>query len=86
MLSKAARDFILHITDYFHGHWEDPEWGKQPVNQLLIGLTIRELSTGIEDKELRSQIQIAADKAIAKNSQNVARGATGKEGPAGPSL
>ena len=71
MLSKAARDFILHITNYFNGHWEDPEWGKLPVNQLLTGLTIRELAAGIQDVEIRSQIQSAVDKAIAKNSQNV---------------
>lgn len=74
MLSKAARDFILHITNYFHGHWEDPEWGKMPVNQLLIGLAIRELAEGIKDAAIRTQIQGAANKAIAKNSQDVAKG------------
>jgi hypothetical protein len=37
MLSAAARDFMLHVTNYFHGHWEDPEWGKRPVNQVLVG-------------------------------------------------
>lgn len=31
MLSKQALDFILHVTDYFKGHWEDPEWGRRPV-------------------------------------------------------
>lgn len=74
MLSKAALDFILHITDYFHGHWEDPEWGKLPVNQLLMGLAIRELASGIQDPEVRSQIHAAADRVVAKNSQAAARG------------
>ncbi|MCU6433592.1 hypothetical protein LPB67_07355 [Undibacterium sp. Jales W-56] len=73
MLSQTARDFILHITNYFHGHWEDPEWGRMPVNQLLVGLAIRELAQGIQDVEIRGHIQTAADKAIAKNSQLVAR-------------
>ncbi len=73
MLSKSARDFILHITNYFHGHWEDPGWGRMPVNQLLIGLTIHELANGIEDAELRGQIHAAAEKAIAKNAHGVTR-------------
>jgi hypothetical protein len=73
MLSKAARDFILHITNYFHGHWEDPEWGRMPVNQVLIGLAIRELASGVEDGELRGQIQGVSEKVIAKNSPNLAR-------------
>ena len=72
MLSPAARDFILHVTNYFHGHWEDPEWGRRPVNQVLVGLTIRELASGIEDPALRRQIEHAANEAIAKNTQQVA--------------
>jgi hypothetical protein len=73
MLSKAALDFILHITNYFHGHWEDPEWGRRPANQILIGLAIRDLADGIQDAGLRTQIQHSADEAIAKNSQQVAK-------------
>jgi len=45
-----------------------------PVNQLLIGLAIRELAEGIKDAAIRAQIQGAANKAIAKNSQDVAKG------------
>lgn len=77
MLSQAARDFILHITNYFHGHWEDPEWGKRPVNQVLIGLAVRELAEGIQDTTLRTQIQTAASEAIAKNTQLVGKAAKG---------
>ncbi|MES2073859.1 MAG: hypothetical protein V4488_26130 [Pseudomonadota bacterium] len=73
MLSKTAKDFILHITNYFHGHWEDPEWGKQPVNQLLIGLAVKELANGIHDVELKGHIQSAAEKLVTKNSQAAAR-------------
>jgi len=72
MLSNAAREFILHVTHYFNGHWEDPEWGRRPVNQLLIGLTIRELADGLGDKEVRAQIQGAVDRAIAVNAKGVA--------------
>lgn len=73
MLSKAARDFILHVTNYFHGHWEDPEWGRMPVNQLLIGVAIRELAGGIENAEMRSQVHSAVDKVIAHNAPNVGK-------------
>jgi len=69
MLSKAARAFILQVTHYFDGHWEDPEWGRMPINQILVGLAIRELANGILDTEVRSQIHAAADRAIAKQAR-----------------
>jgi hypothetical protein len=71
MLSKTALDFILRLTDWFHGHWEDPEWGKRPSSQILIAIAVRDLAAGVQDVELRGQIHAAADKVIAKNSQVV---------------
>ncbi len=71
MLSKSARDFILHITNYFHGHWEDPEWGRRPVNQILVSLAIRELANGIQDAETREQIHNITDKVVSINAQRV---------------
>lgn len=73
MLSKSARDFILHITNYFHGHWEDPEWGRRPVNQILVSLAIHELTNGIQDSEAREQIHNITDKVISINAQRVAK-------------
>ena len=74
MLSREAKDFILHITNYFHGHWEDPEWGRRPENQLLIGLAIRALSGTIQDSRAREQLHGAANEVVAKNAQAVAKG------------
>jgi hypothetical protein len=73
MLTKAGRDFILHITNYFHGHWEDPEWGKRPVNQVLIALALSELAEGIQDTAVRGQIQKATNETIARNTQQVGK-------------
>ncbi len=73
MLSKFRLDFLLRLTDYFHGHWEDPEWGKHPTSQILIGLAIHDLASGIQDAEVRAQIQAASDKVIAKGSQLVTK-------------
>lgn len=74
MLSKSRLDFILRLTDWFHGHWEDPEWGRHPASQILIAVAIRDFSSGIQDAELRGHITAATDKVIAKNSQVVAKG------------
>ncbi|MEI6804481.1 MAG: hypothetical protein WCK83_15075 [Burkholderiales bacterium] len=71
MLSKTALDFILRLTDWFHGHWEDPEWGKRPTSQILIAIAVRELAAGIQEAELRGQIQATADKVIVKNTHIV---------------
>lgn len=65
--------FILSITDHLRGHWEDPEWGRLPSNQILIALAVRDLASGIQDTELRTQMHAAADKAIALNSSAIAR-------------
>ena len=73
MLTNTSLDFILRLTDWFDGHWEDPEWGRRPTTQILIALAVRDLASGIHDTELRAQIHAAADKAIAINSQAVAR-------------
>ena len=73
MLSKIRLDFILRLTDWFHGHWEDPEWGKHPSTQILIALAVRELTTGIQDPETRGAIYAVADKVVAKNSQAMAK-------------
>jgi hypothetical protein len=73
MLSKATLDFLLRLTDWFHGHWEDPEWGKRPTTQILIALAVRDLATGIQDADLRGQIHAAADKVVVKNSQVVTK-------------
>ena len=73
MLSKTRLDFILRLTDYFHGHWEDPEWGRRASSQVLIAVAVRDLASGIQDADLRGMIQGAADKAITKASQAVAK-------------
>jgi hypothetical protein len=26
---KNREEFILWVTDFFHGHWEDPNWGRK---------------------------------------------------------
>lgn len=69
MSSKDRMDFILRLTDWFHGHWEDPEWGKRPTTQILVALAVRELANVIQDKVLREQIQGGADKVIVSSSR-----------------
>lgn len=68
---KSRLDFILQITHYFNGHWEDPEWGRRPASQVLIALAIRDLAAGVADGALQKQIIEAADKSIAKNAAAV---------------
>lgn len=74
MLSKTALDFLLRLTEWFNGHWEDPEWGKRPTTQILIALAVRDLASGIHDTELRGQIVGAADKLVAQSSHVITRG------------
>jgi len=67
-MAKTSRlDFILRLTDYFHGHWEDPGWGRMPASQVLIALALDELGSKISDAGLRKSIQSAAAEVVAKN-------------------
>ncbi len=72
MLTKDQLQFILRLTDFFHGHWEDPEWGKRPMNQLLIQLSTHTLASGIEDKRVRTAIQGSLEKSMAGLAQQIA--------------
>jgi hypothetical protein len=62
-LSEDMRlEFLLLVTDYLKGHWEDPEWGRR--DSMIYG-AINELANKIENSEARAAIQ----KAVATHTQ-----------------
>ena len=71
MLTKEGLDFLLHITNYFNGHYEDPGWGQRPINQILVALSVHRWADGIEELDIRHQIQGIAEKAIANAAQRI---------------
>jgi len=71
MLTKEGFDFILRLTDYFHGHWEDPEWGRRSMSQALVGLAIHTLAAGVTDENARVAVQHAAEKVVGKSAQQM---------------
>jgi hypothetical protein len=73
MLTKQGLEFLLRITDYFGGHWEDPGWGQQPINQVLVMLSAHTLAGGIEDEKARQEVQGPLEKAIAGAAQRIVR-------------
>jgi hypothetical protein len=73
MLNKESLDFLLRITDYFNGKWEDPEWGKRPINQVLIALSTHTMANGIADIDARSKIQNNIEKVMAEAAQKAVK-------------
>lgn len=73
MLTKEGLDFLLQITNYFNGHWEDPDWGRRPINQILVQLSALTLAEGIEDAGVRAEVHGAISKGIATSAQALAR-------------
>ncbi len=71
MSSKSRLDFILQITHYFGGRWEDPNWGKDTLGQILIMTAIHELASKISDTKVRSEIQNSAVRSISQTAQNI---------------
>lgn len=47
-------EFILLMTDYLKGHWEDPGWGRR--DSMLYG-AIHELANKLDNVEARTAIQ-----------------------------
>ena len=76
MLTKAGLEFLLRITDYFDGHWEEPGWGQRPINQVLVLLSTHTWAEGVADTEVRGQIQGAIEKAMAEAAQKVVKGSS----------
>jgi hypothetical protein len=65
MLTRDQLKFILAVTDHFHGHWEDPEWGRR-INQALTKINVYIGANEIEDKDVRVAIQGCIEKNMAK--------------------
>ncbi|MGQ0444071.1 MAG: hypothetical protein ACT4O2_02820 [Beijerinckiaceae bacterium] len=76
MLTKEGLNFLLRITDFFGGHWEDPGWGQKPINQVLIMLSAHTLVGGISDKETQRQVQAALERALADTAQKIVKNST----------
>lgn len=53
-----------------HG-WEDPEWGRRPVDQIGIQLALHDLAGMIADEKVRTGIQSTLDSAIAKTARAI---------------
>ncbi len=73
MLTKESLDFLLRMTDYFNGKWEDPEWGKRPINQVLISLSAHTMAIGIADIKARNKIQGNIEKVITEAAQKAVK-------------
>lgn len=73
MLTREGLQFLLRITDYFGGKWEDPGWGQRAANQLLLLASVETLVGGIADAEVRRNLQQTLDRAIASTAQGMGR-------------
>ena len=63
-MKTSRMDIILQLTHWMNGHWEDPSWGRDHLNQAVLGVVIKELSNGITDADVKKQVAGAAEKAI----------------------
>jgi hypothetical protein len=73
MLTKKGLEYLLRITDYFNGRWEDPGWGQQPANQVLILSSVHTLAGGIDNAATRRQVQGIVEEAMTKAAQEVVK-------------
>jgi hypothetical protein len=72
---EKRTQFILWLTHYFNGHWEDPEWGKSEVGQLTLKLAMYEMAGKINDAALARQLQGPLRAAVHGDAQNAVRAA-----------
>ena len=53
--------------------WDDPGWGQMPVNQVAIGMILRDLGNKLADRSLQEQVQAIAQKIIIDNARPVVK-------------
>lgn len=63
-MTREQLKFILQLTNYFDGHWEDPDWGTRPLNQVLVLIGAHTLAEGVADPQQREQIQAPISEGI----------------------
>jgi hypothetical protein len=63
-MTKDELDFLLAITNYAHGHWKDPEWGKRLTDQLMLLKGVQILASEIANPEIRATIVKAAENGL----------------------
>lgn len=54
MSSDARLDFILWVTDWVKGHYEDQDWGRRDV---MYKKAIVELASKIKEPNVQKEIQ-----------------------------
>lgn len=57
----------------FNHGWEDPGWGRMPINQVALGLALHEIGTRLANRELQGQVQAIAQKVVAENAQHAVK-------------
>ena len=70
-MNDAEMKFVLAITDFFHGHYEDPEWGKRGARELLALQAAGIFSREIADPEARQHLSEGILKATARVAQRM---------------
>ncbi len=76
MLTKEGLEFLLRMTDFFNGHYEEPigPLGPKAIHQVLILLSAHTWAGGITDTEARRQVQATIEKTMAEAAQRATKG------------
>lgn len=53
-----------------HG-WEDPSWGRLPINQAALGLALHGISERVADRRLQGELQKIAQAMVSQNAREV---------------
>ena len=78
MNKKAGKIPELVVTNpiwlwmFRHGV-EDPNWGRRPIDQHALAVTIHELAGKINDVEMSKQIQGSAAKLLLDTAQSIVK-------------
>jgi hypothetical protein len=68
---KLMLQWILNGELWRFGVGEDPNWGKRPIDQILVKTAIFELAEAIPEEALRRQIRTDVVKAMGVNIEKM---------------
>jgi hypothetical protein len=60
-----------------HG-WEDPSWGRLPINQAALGLALHGISERVADRRLQADLQKIAQAMVSENAREAVEAPKGR--------
>lgn len=68
--STVANPILLWLIQ---NGWEEPGWGRMPINQVVIGLMLNDIGDKLTDPALKEQVRHIAQTVVGANASRLVK-------------